>query len=78
MLALEMQSKHTVLELMMSNITLRDHFAGLAMQGLLSADENFGWAADICASVAYEQADAMIVERNKHHKEHHETFGEEV
>lgn len=23
-------------------------------------------------------ADAMIAERNKHHKERHETFGEEV
>lgn len=66
----------------MSNITLRDHFAGMAMQGLLSNqglmttyDGNY---CSIIARDAYEVADAMIAERNKHHKERHETFGEEV
>ena len=30
------------------------------------------------AGWAYQKADAMINERNKHHKERHETFGEEL
>ena len=65
---------------------LRDHFAGLAMKGLL-ANSNMGdaalhasateWVKDI-TETAYEFADCMIAERNKHHKEHYETFGEEV
>jgi hypothetical protein len=62
----------------MSNITLLDHFAGLAMQGLLSADRITEWDGVECAEYAYYQADAMIAERNKHMKERHETFGEEV
>ena len=57
-----------------TGMTLRDHFAGLAMQ---SIKENYGsfndWAED-----AYLIADAMIAERNKHHKERHGTFGETV
>jgi len=70
----------------MSNITLRDHFAGLAMQGLLSNqvmgdcalhDSAAEWVKAMTEG-AYEFADAMIAERNKHHKERHETFGEEV
>ncbi len=46
---------------------LRDHFAGLAMQGMIAADP------DICimdgelalAHRAYQQADAMLLERDK-------------
>jgi len=65
---------------MMSNITLRDHFAGLAMQGLL-ASPTMGdaalhasatdWLKDI-KETAYEFADAMIKERNKHLTARHE------
>ncbi len=44
-------------------MTLRDHFAGLAMQGLLSADINNKWSEDDIAMSAYEQADAMLRER---------------
>jgi hypothetical protein len=58
---------------MMSNtITLRDHFAGLAIQGLLTNDDANDWTVEETANVAYQQADAMIAERNKHIKERHE------
>jgi len=46
-------------------MTLRDHFAGLAMQGLLSADPENRWGDEDCAKFAYEQADAMLKERSK-------------
>ena len=58
----------------MSNITLRDHFAGLAMTAVVDDCNSMNRIAE----VAYQLADAMIAERNKHHKERHETFGEEV
>lgn len=44
-------------------ISLRDHFAGLAMQGLLSA--NSIKDHHLVSVIAYEQADAMLAERNK-------------
>ena len=51
------------------HITVRDHFAGLAMhgllQGLLASDVNHNWSDDDIAMSAYEQADAMIAERDK-------------
>ena len=46
-------------------ISLRDHFAGLAMQGLLASDINAKWDEDEIAMIAYGQADAMIAERGK-------------
>jgi len=70
----------------MDNLTLRDHFAGLAMQGLLASpvmgdcalhDSAAEWVK-VMSKGAYDFADAMIKERNKHMKERHETFGEEV
>lgn len=56
----------------MSNITLRDHFAGLAMQGLIVADRERDWDIRLNSVDAYRQADAMIEERNKHMKERHQ------
>ena len=44
---------------------IRDHFAGLAMQGLLSADPENRWGDEDCAWLAYQQADAMLKERSK-------------
>jgi hypothetical protein len=66
---------------MMSNITLRDHFAGLAMQSLyVSAvewettgkerDEKSLSLIKELACDAYQLADCMIAERNKYMKEH--------
>ena len=46
-------------------ISLRDHFAGLAMQGLLSSDINTKWDEDDIALIAYGQADAMLKRREK-------------
>jgi hypothetical protein len=46
------------------HITLRDHFAGLAMQGFLASDYN-DWDYEKLALTCYEQADAMIAEREK-------------
>ena len=47
------------------DMTLRDHFAGLAMQGMY-ANGSFptGFRLDT-AKEAYEMADAMLKERNK-------------
>ena len=44
-------------------ISLRDHFAGLAMQGLLASDINAKWDEDEIAMIAYGQADAMMERR---------------
>ena len=44
---------------------LRDHFAGMAMQGLLAADKNTLWNEDDISFLAYGQADAMLERREK-------------
>ena len=44
---------------------LRDHFAGMAMQGLLSSDKDAKWDEDDIALIAYGQADAMLERRDK-------------
>ena len=48
-------------------ISLRDHFAGLAMQGMADPQPKFYCDADIdsVAKLAYQQADAMMAEREK-------------
>ena len=56
-------------------ISLRDHFAGLAMQGLLAMHAERYTDYEDDAKDYYLLADAMIAERNKHHKERYETFG---
>jgi hypothetical protein len=50
-------------------ITLRDHFAGLAMQGMTDPQPKFYCTDDIdsVAKLAYKQADAMLAEREKAH-----------
>lgn len=45
-------------------MTLRDHFAGLAMQGF-AADPNTCAKADDIATCAYRWADAMLKAREK-------------
>ena len=49
----------------LDNACLRDHFAGLAMQGLLSSDKDAKWDEDDIALIAYGQADAMLERRGK-------------
>ena len=44
-------------------MTLRDHFAGLAMQGMLASETVD--AVEEFARVAYRLADAMLAEREK-------------
>ena len=44
-------------------ISLRDHFAGLAMQGLLNGIDNYTTSTK--ATWAYNIADAMLAERSK-------------
>jgi len=46
-------------------MTLRDHFAGLAMQELMAADVRVIWDNESIAELAYDQADAMLEEREK-------------
>jgi cell division protein FtsN len=52
------------------DMTLRDHFAGLAMQGLLATGSDYeddihgsGW--NWVAAASYAMADAMLKERSK-------------
>ena len=47
------------------HITIRDHFAGLAMQGLLAADVRVVWDNESIADLAYDQADAMLERRGE-------------
>lgn len=53
-------------------MTLRDWFAGMAMQGILASDMKLHVEGrpiertpNVIADAAYQQADAMIAERNK-------------
>tara|TARA_R110000868_G_scaffold184041_1_gene425477 strand:- start:914 stop:1120 length:207 start_codon:yes stop_codon:yes gene_type:complete len=45
------------------DMTLRDHFAGLAMQGLIAADVDY--SNELLVNYAYILADAMLEERAK-------------
>jgi hypothetical protein len=47
-------------EELQENISLRDHFAGLAMQGFLSLNK---FNTDMIVKLAYDMADAMLAER---------------
>lgn len=47
-----------------SGMTLRDYFAAMAMQGILS-DHNYDHPAKKLAELAYKVADAMLEEREK-------------
>jgi len=47
------------------DMTMRDHFAGLAMQGLLTAEIVGDYSNEHVAEIAYVIADAMLKERNK-------------
>lgn len=46
-------------------ISLRDHFAGLAMQGLIAADCVTSPEEIVTAQLAYAYADAMLVQREQ-------------
>jgi len=41
---------------------LRDHFAGMAMQGFISLNK---FNTDMSVKLSYDMADAMLAERNK-------------
>lgn len=43
-------------------LTKREYFAGLAMQGFLSADVNSDWHKDDCVKIAVQHADALLAE----------------
>jgi hypothetical protein len=48
-----------------SGMTLRDYFAGLAMQGICAHSETWGMAVPQIASQAYKMADAMLKARSE-------------
>jgi hypothetical protein len=48
---------------MPSELTLRDYFAAMAMQGLLANQEHSELSVKDIADIAYAQADAMLKER---------------
>ena len=45
------------------DMTMRDHFAGMAMQGLIAADVDY--SNELLVNYAYILADAMLKERAK-------------
>ena len=47
------------------DMTMRDHYAGVAMQGLLTAELVGEYSNEHVADIAYLIADAMLKERNK-------------
>ena len=47
------------------HLTLRDHFAGLAMQAMLSSDNLIDVKEADIARLAYKQADAMLAARDE-------------
>lgn len=47
-------------------LTMLDHFAGLAMQGLLASLNGNGFSAVSVAEEAYDVAANMLIERQKH------------
>lgn len=50
----------------LANMTLRDHFAGLAMQSIMLLPKVFpSRSPQLITALAYEQADSMIAERDK-------------
>lgn len=49
----------------LESLTLRDHFAGLAMQGLLTAEIVGDYSNEHVAEIAYLIANAMLKERAK-------------
>lgn len=48
-----------------ANMSLRDWFAGLAMQSLAAGDVNQNLTSEAIAAYAYEQADAMLAARKE-------------
>ena len=48
-----------------SGLTKREHFASLAMQGILASDTDAVIAQDICVKLAVEHADALLTELEK-------------
>ena len=46
-------------------ITQRDYFAGLAMQGFIAADASLNLDEGVISHKAYSQSDAMLKEREK-------------
>ncbi len=63
----EDEVRAAILGLVSPTETLRDKFAGRAMQGavtgLATREEAYSYAE--CAALAYEQADAMLAERHR-------------
>ena len=47
------------------DMTLRDHFAGMALQSYLNGDDRNSFTFDEWAGASYQMADAMIKERAK-------------
>ena len=52
-------------QLMVSDMTMRDHFAGLAMQACINKGYQAAADSEFIAEMAYEAADAMIQARPK-------------
>ncbi len=50
---------------MHNGMTLRDWFAGMALQGLLAGDSEQSISNETAAKIAYDQADAMLKERER-------------
>ena len=60
-----MSKERDLREDLREGISLRDHFAGLAMQGICASAPNVEWTDALISKEAYRMADAMIAEREK-------------
>ena len=60
-----MSKERDLREDLREGISLRDHFAGLAMQGICASAPNVEWTDALISKEAYRMADAMIAERVK-------------
>lgn len=52
-------------QMSVKSITLREHFASIAMQGLLASDAYAAWAESQIAVLSVERADALLEELAK-------------
>jgi len=59
----EQKLREELREDLREGVSLRDHFAGLAMQGIVATDDDITYK--FLSSVAYGMADAMLKEREK-------------
>jgi len=57
--------KHSFNDYGYRGLTKREHFAGLAMQGILAGDDGIDWEVNTVADLAVHEADALLAALEK-------------